>query len=620
MFNSNRLFRVLFSAAILALAVSSSRAAESWWNAQWTARKKFTIDTSGKGAVVGDPIGTTAVLVRLSDTNFNFAAAKEDGADLRFVAEDDKTLLMHHVERWDSQMAEALVWVKLPELKPASATSFWLYFGNSGDVPRTDDVKGTFDADTTLVYHFSENGAPPADSSATGATADKGGLPSQMAMIAGGVRLMGQAPITVAPNPALEWKEGGTLTISAWIKPISLRAKAVLLSRREGANALLIGEDNGVPFVEVTSAAGTQRTAAGTPLAVNAWKHLGVTFSAGVITLYLDGVSYGTLNAPLPAMNTPILIGKDGAPGPADQPGFAGEVDELQMAKVARPVGWFKFVSVNQGPSADANKLLVAGEDENAAHAEESELGKHLNLLKDISKDLTIDGWVVIVLCIILAVVGWLIAIGKVIYLNKISKASKVFLKQWEQISSDITALDHADQENVSAMGGVVSRKEQKLARQSPLFALYHIGSQEIQKRIDESKGDFKGLSGRSIETIRATLDGGHVREVQKLNGKLVFLTIGIAGGPYLGLLGTVIGVMITFAVIAKTGAVEVNSIAPGIAGALLATVAGLAVAIPALFAYSYLSSRIKEAVNNMEIFIDEFIARIAEAYPTANE
>jgi len=85
------------------------------------------------------------------------------------------------------------------------------------------------------------------------------------------------------------------------------------------------------------------------------------------------------------------------------------------------------------------------------------------------------------------------------------------------------------------------------------------------------------------MQAIRATLDGGLVREVQKLNSSLVFLTIGIAGGPYLGLLGTVIGVMITFAVIAKSGQVEVNSIAPGIAGALLATVAGLAVAIPAL-------------------------------------
>jgi biopolymer transport protein ExbB len=77
---------------------------------------------------------------------------------------------------------------------------------------------------------------------------------------------------------------------------------------------------------------------------------------------------------------------------------------------------------------------------------------------------------------------------------------------------------------------------------------------------------------------------------------------------------------MITFAVIAKSGEVEVNSIAPGIAGALLATVAGLAVAIPALFAYSYISSQIKDAVTGMQVFIDEFIARIAEAYPTAGE
>ena len=106
-------------------------------------------------------------------------------------------------------------------------------------------------------------------------------------------------------------------------------------------------------------------------------------------------------------------------------------------------------------------------------------------------------------------------------------------------------------------------------------------------------------------------LDPENLRFLSNFND--VFLTIGIAGGPYLGLLGTVIGVMITFAVIAKSGEVEVNSIAPGIAGALLATVAGLAVAIPALFIYSYLSSRIKDVVSNMETFIDEFITRMAE-------
>ena len=132
------------------------------------------------------------------------------------------------------------------------------------------------------------------------------------------------------------------------------------------------------------------------------------------------------------------------------------------------------------------------------------------------------------------------------------------------------------------------------------------------------AREEFRGLSGRSMEAIKATLDGGLVREVQRLNSQLVFLTIGIAGGPYLGLLGTVIGVMITFAVIAKSGAVEVNSIAPGIAGALLATVAGLAVAIPCLFAYSYISTRIKDAVSDMQVFIDEFVA-ILEAQQQAD-
>ncbi|MEI9896432.1 MAG: MotA/TolQ/ExbB proton channel family protein [Chthoniobacter sp.] len=76
---------------------------------------------------------------------------------------------------------------------------------------------------------------------------------------------------------------------------------------------------------------------------------------------------------------------------------------------------------------------------------------------------------------------------------------------------------------------------------------------------------------------------------------------------------------MITFAVIAKSGQVEVNSIAPGIAGALLATVAGLAVAIPALFAYSYISSRIKDAVSDMQVSSTSSSPRIAEFYSEPN-
>ena len=71
------------------------------------------------------------------------------------------------------------------------------------------------------------------------------------------------------------------------------------------------------------------------------------------------------------------------------------------------------------------------------------------------------------------------------------------------------------------------------------------------------------------------------------MNSQMVLLTIAISGGPFLGLLGTVMGVMITFAAIAASGDVNISAIAPGVAAALLTTVAGLVVAIPALFGYN---------------------------------
>jgi biopolymer transport protein ExbB len=122
-------------------------------------------------------------------------------------------------------------------------------------------------------------------------------------------------------------------------------------------------------------------------------------------------------------------------------------------------------------------------------------------------------------------------------------------------------------------------------------------------------------LSAQAIQAIRASLDGVMVRETQKLNKLMVLLTIAISGGPFLGLLGTVVGVMITFAAIAAAGDVNVNAIAPGIAAALLATVAGLAVAIPSLFGYNYLITRIKEATSDMAVFVDEFVTKLAEFY-----
>jgi biopolymer transport protein ExbB len=114
-------------------------------------------------------------------------------------------------------------------------------------------------------------------------------------------------------------------------------------------------------------------------------------------------------------------------------------------------------------------------------------------------------------------------------------------------------------------------------------------------------------LSPQTIDAIRASMDASMTRLQQSLSSQMVLLTIAISGGPFLGLLGTVIGVMITFAAIALSGDVNVNAIAPGTAAALAATVAGLSVAIPSLFGYNWLNSRIKNITAD--------VTRVAEQY-----
>ncbi len=597
------------------LLLGSASSTQAWWNKEWTARKSFTIDTTAEGGAITDPVGDSVVLVRLHQGNFQFGLAKDDGSDIRFVSADDKTVLPSHVEKYDGLMNEAFVWVKVPEVKPGAKNTFWLYYGNTGDTTPKAESKGTYDENEVLVYHFSEQGVPARDSSARGNNAETAGTVSQGSMIGSGLRLLGKA-VTIPAAESFNWTDGSALTWSAWIKPSNLAANAVIFSRKDGGSAFQVGLDQGVPYVEVTNGAGTQRSPAGAPLSASTWKQLTVVSEGSSITLYVDGEQYAKLSAALPALTSPAYLGGTAPDGPI---GFVGEIDELQIAQVARSIGAIKLAAISQSGSDKGTKLLTAGEDEASEGGGHNEMLEHLSLFGEISKSLTFDGWAVIGLCSIMAVIGWFVAIRKFFALNRIKKGSEVFLQQWHSVANDLTKIDHTDADNVKSLGGDASKANQALMKQSPVYHIYHIGSEEIRNRLTGEK-KMSGLSSRSIQAIRASLDGGLVRETQSLNGDLIFLTISIAGGPYLGLLGTVIGVMITFATIAKTGQVEVNSIAPGIAGALLATVAGLVVAIPALFAYSYLAARIKDTVNTMHLFIDEFVSKMAEFYPPASE
>jgi biopolymer transport protein ExbB len=596
----------------LSFALLLGNSAQAWWNPDWATRKKITIDAGDTGNPITSPIGGATILVRLHDGNFTFTNAKDDGSDIRFVAADDKTVLPSQVEKYDSLLNEAFVWVKVPEIKPDAATTVWLYSGNPEAKPDKLADKPPYDAETTLVYHFASGGVPAVDSSGQKNNAETAGTASEGALIGGGLRLLGDKPIVIPATPTLAVAAGEAFTWSAWVKQTVAQPDAILFDRQDGANGLRIGVANGTPYVVVKGAGGTQRVAATTPLALNTWTNLAVVAKENTLTIYVSGKSAGVLNVALSALNSPANLGA-GPGGPV--PGFVGEIDELQISRAARAEGAIELAAVGQAGGAGAEKLIQIGEDE-ASGGGHDELQKHLSLLGEIAKNLTVDGWVVIFLCIALAIVGWGVAIQKLVYLSQLKKGNDEFMKRWSHLSGDLTVLDHNDAESIRSLGGSATPKAQRFMRASPIYHIYHIGADEIRKRIERSQGGFTGLSNRSIQAIKASLDTGLVHGVHKLNSHLVFLTIGIAGGPYLGLLGTVIGVMITFAVIAQSGEVEINSIAPGIAGALLATVAGLAVAIPALFIYSYLSSRIKEVIGNMQTFIDEFITKIAESYP----
>ncbi len=609
MHRSSAIFLTILSVA--QLAAGNLHAEEAWWNEAWTNRQPITLDAGSDAAALAETVTDATVLVRLSAANFNFQAAAENGSDLRFVSDDGKTIYPYQIESYDSLIGEAFIWVRLPEAKTGAKETFYLYYGSAA--LGAAKAEAAFDAATVLNYHFAERGTAPADATENKNHATTVGAIAEGAIIGGGMRLLGGTPVPVPASESLAWGQGQQMTLSLWVKPQALQDKAVLLSRGEGASSFRLLLDQGVPNVELASGS----SAAGLPLAADVWSHLAVVADGAKVQVFVNGAPYGSVNGGLPALDTPIVIG-----GPAAEvaglANFIGDVDEFVIADVARSESWVKLAAISQGASDAGQRTVTLGKAEGGEVKEQSHLMEHLSLFGDIAQNMMFDGWIAIGVCAIMIVIGWTVAVKKFLYLNSIEKGTKVFLNQWKALSTDLTALNPEDSSSVSSLGGKVDGADQGAIEKSPLYHIYQIGSEEIRHRLDKDNNRVEGLSGRSIQAIRASLDAGLVHESHRLSDGLVYLTISIAGGPYVGLLGTVVGVMITFAIIAKSGEVNVNSIAPGIASALLATVVGLVVAIPALFIYSYLNGRIKNSLALMQVFIDEFVAKMAEFYRPA--
>jgi biopolymer transport protein ExbB len=541
--------------------------AAAWWNGDWSQRTRITLNTSAQGLETKEGLNGVPIAVRLHSGNFDFSKAKPDGSDLRVVASDDKTPLKFAIERFDDLNEIAVLWVQVPVIAPASdKNTFYVYAGNPKAAADPASASG-FDAATLAAVHFGDAERRAASSTSDWKAADSVGIEAN-GLLGASLKLDG-TPVSWPASEVVRIAAGGAATLSMWIKPNDVTGGTLVqwgqlsMGLQAGRLVARIGK--------VELAGGEVRPAA--------WNSVVLTIGAGKAVIYLNGASVAQADVSTPELSGPLEVGRD----------ITGVVDELEIANAARSADWVRIALGAQG----AEGRLVSSANEAAGTSE----GPGHSYFGILIKNLTTDAWVVIIILAVMFVVAAWVMVSKAILVARTDRENQNFLKRFRAARDDLLHL--------SASGKHPN---------ASLFRLYESGVQELRKR-KVGTPDAPPLSGLSLDAVKATVDADLVRESQKLNSNIVLLTIAISGGPFLGLLGTVVGVMITFAAIAAAGDVNVTAIAPGIAAALLATVAGLGVAIPALFGYNYLASRIKNISTDMQIFVDEFISRVAESY-----
>ncbi len=574
----------LFLSLLICLGFVLPATAQAWWQDDWHYRKQIAVDTTPQGAAINQALGRTALLVRLHTGNFTFDGVKEDGSDLRFVAADDKTVLNHQIESFDALMGMALIWVDVPNVEGGQRQDIWMYYGNQ-KAPATGNGQLTFDPNYTALYHFDgATGTPAKDTTAYGNTAQSATGAAIDGVVGRALQFSGQ-PLLLPASPSLQHNAGSAFTFSAWLRLDQASGEQLILARREGANSLLIGANQGVPFVEIDG----QRAVATQALNPGQWQHVALTAEGSKVTLFINGREAATLALAMPAFNSVMAIGADVHEGPF-QP-FVGAIDELRLSKVSRPAALLLADATSQGAES---KLVAYGVDEEQSGFGFGSLGFLLNAVP-------IDAWVIIAVLVLMMFQSWIIMLRKNRSLSRVSAANEDFRVQFAKVGTRLEMF--ADDAQLA----------QRL-QHSSLWRLYLVAVKEIRTRREQG-ADTSSVSAATIEAIRCSMDGVRTRENQLLSSKLSTLSNAIAGGPYIGLLGTVLGIMVVFLGTAMAGDVNINAIAPGMAAALLATAMGLFVAIPALFGYNRLITRNKEVSADMRVFVDEFITRLAEMH-----
>jgi biopolymer transport protein ExbB/TolQ len=213
----------------------------------------------------------------------------------------------------------------------------------------------------------------------------------------------------------------------------------------------------------------------------------------------------------------------------------------------------------------------------------------------------TIEGKITIGVLFLLSLFSWSIIISKTRQLLRARRRAEGFFADYNATRDPLE----------------LKRKGAEFAG-APAFYLYSQGAAELEYQLSHNVVLVKGqqrISPASFTAVKVALEEAAAVQARALEKGMIVLSTAVAGGPFIGLLGTVWGVMETFAGIARANAASLTAMAPGVAGALIATVVGLLVAIPAMFAYNFMVTTIRAITQELDGFATRYATQIEQVY-----
>jgi biopolymer transport protein TolQ len=205
---------------------------------------------------------------------------------------------------------------------------------------------------------------------------------------------------------------------------------------------------------------------------------------------------------------------------------------------------------------------------------------------------------IVLLILLFFSVLSWAIILHKYNLFKRVVRDSQEFLRIFRQ-SAKLSEI----------------RSACPLLKASPLPEVFQAGYRNIESQATVSENPGKPVI-RSLDSVRRSLQIASTTELTRLEHWLPWLATTAAATPFIGLFGTVWGIMDAFHGLGTAGAASLRSVAPGISEALITTAGGLFAAIPALIAYNQLLQRVREFGSMLDDFVLEFL-NLAERYFT---